>query len=299
MAKLTGGRCFSISYRLAPQHPFPAALLDVIIAYLSLVYPLPGSYHPPLPPSSIVIAGDSSGSCLSLALIQFIIAVRQIQGTNAPVVRFHGHEVVLAMPSGLALQSPLVDQTNSLPSWNSGGQFDVVQQTSPLMFPDYPTCPIWPSHPPRGDVYCETEMLSHPLVSPLAARTWAGAPPLWFALGEERMVDAAKLVAQNAAQQGVRVQWLEFEAMPHNWPMLFPTFWQSERCMQEWASVCLSFRQGDKIPDRAERVRTDGQSENQDLRQLIGLSMTEVESVMRLKQASLRPWTGRTPIEKL
>ncbi|MCJ1458431.1 hypothetical protein MMC28_008803 [Mycoblastus sanguinarius] len=195
LAKLTAGRCFSINYRLAPQHPFPAALLDVIIAYLSLIYPLPGAYHSPVSPSSVVTAGDSSGSCLSLALIQVIIAIRQIQATDAPLVRFHGREVILAMPSGLALQSPLVDQTNSLPSWNTNGRFDVVQQISPLMLPDYPTCPIWPSHPPRGDVYCETEMLSHPLVSPLVARTWAGAPPLWLALGEERMVDAAKVVA--------------------------------------------------------------------------------------------------------
>lgn len=38
-------------------------------------------------------------------------------------------------------------------------------------------------------------MLCNPLVFPLAARTWAGTPLLWLALGEERMVDAAKVVA--------------------------------------------------------------------------------------------------------
>ena len=95
------------------------------------------------------------------------------------------------------------------------------------------------------------------------------------------------------------MQWLEFEAMPHNWPMLFPMFWQSERCMQEWASACLSFWQRSKIRDRAEIVRMEGKSEHQDVRHLIGLSMTEVEISMRSKQASLRPWTGRIPIEKL
>ncbi|KAL9605966.1 MAG: hypothetical protein Q9179_000857 [Wetmoreana sp. 5 TL-2023] len=299
LAELTGGRCFSIHYRLAPQHPFPAALLDVIIAYLSLVHPPPGAYHSPVSPSSIVIAGDSSGACLGLALIQVIIAARQAQATDAPLVRFHGREVNLLMPSGLALQSPWIDQTDSLPSWTSNGRFDVVQEISPLLLPDYPTCPIWPSHPPRGNVYCETEMLSHPLVSPLVARSWTGAPPLWFALGEERMIDAAKVVAQNADQQGVVVQWLEFEAMPHNWPMLFPKFWQSARCMQEWASACSSFAQGNKLQSRAGRVRLDGQSELQGIRTLIRLSMAEVVDCMGSKQASLEPWTGRFPIEKL
>jgi acetyl esterase/lipase len=58
LAKLTGGKCFCVRYRLAPQHPFPAALLDALVAYLTLLHPPPGSYHAPVRPEHIVFSGD-------------------------------------------------------------------------------------------------------------------------------------------------------------------------------------------------------------------------------------------------
>lgn len=58
LAKLTGGRCYSVRYRLAPQEPFPAALLDAFIAYLTLLYPPPDAFHEPVAPEHIVLAGD-------------------------------------------------------------------------------------------------------------------------------------------------------------------------------------------------------------------------------------------------
>jgi len=58
LAKLTGGRCLSVKYRLAPQNPFPAALLDSLVAYFYLLYPPPGSFHEPVKPEDIVFAGD-------------------------------------------------------------------------------------------------------------------------------------------------------------------------------------------------------------------------------------------------
>jgi hypothetical protein len=58
LARLTGGRCYSVRYRLAPQHPFPAALLDALVAYFTLLYPPPGAYHKAVMPHHIVISGD-------------------------------------------------------------------------------------------------------------------------------------------------------------------------------------------------------------------------------------------------
>lgn len=58
LAKLTGGRCYSVRYRLAPQNPFPAAILDALLAYLTLLYPPPDAYHEPVRPEHIVFAGD-------------------------------------------------------------------------------------------------------------------------------------------------------------------------------------------------------------------------------------------------
>lgn len=58
LAKLTGGRCYSVRYRLAPQDPFPAALLDAFVSYLTLLYPPPGAFHEAVRPEHVVFAGD-------------------------------------------------------------------------------------------------------------------------------------------------------------------------------------------------------------------------------------------------
>jgi hypothetical protein len=61
LAKDCGGRVFSLRYRLAPQDPFPAALVDAVLAYKYLLYPPKGALHQPIDPTNIVIAGDSAG----------------------------------------------------------------------------------------------------------------------------------------------------------------------------------------------------------------------------------------------
>jgi acetyl esterase/lipase len=58
LAKITGGRCYSVRYRLAPQNAFPAALMDALMSYLGLLYPPPGAFHAPVPAENIVFAGD-------------------------------------------------------------------------------------------------------------------------------------------------------------------------------------------------------------------------------------------------
>ena len=58
LAKLTGGKVYSVRYRLAPQHPFPAALLDALVSYFALLYPPPGAHHEAVQPEHLVLAGD-------------------------------------------------------------------------------------------------------------------------------------------------------------------------------------------------------------------------------------------------
>lgn len=58
LCKRTGGRGYSVRYRLSPQGVFPAALLDAFISYLTLLYPPPDAFHEPVKPEHIVIAGD-------------------------------------------------------------------------------------------------------------------------------------------------------------------------------------------------------------------------------------------------
>ncbi|MCH8499837.1 MAG: alpha/beta hydrolase [Marinobacter sp.] len=88
LAKATGYQVFCIDYRLAPEHPFPAALDDAVAAYQAL---LAEGYAP----GSISIAGDSAGGGLTLAL-----ALR---------LRDEG----LPLPASLVALSPWVDISNS------------------------------------------------------------------------------------------------------------------------------------------------------------------------------------------
>ena len=67
----------TVRQRLAPQHPFHAALLYVFHAYMSLLTPPPGSPHHSVPASSIILAGDSFGACLALGLLFVFLALER------------------------------------------------------------------------------------------------------------------------------------------------------------------------------------------------------------------------------
>lgn len=107
----------AVNYRLAPQYPFPCALQDLLAACelsptlrckarhidpqhqdIFLIKPPESAAHRPVRPERIVVAGDSAGGGLSLALLQ--------------VIRDSG----LPMPAGGVLISPWCDFTHSFPS---------------------------------------------------------------------------------------------------------------------------------------------------------------------------------------
>ncbi|KAL9117315.1 MAG: hypothetical protein Q9187_006151 [Circinaria calcarea] len=295
LAQLTSGRCLIVQPRLAPQNPFPAALLDVLVAYLSLLYPPPGSHHAPVLPSHVVFAGDSSGAQLALSLILTILAAQQRQATSQVTLRFHKRTVELPLPAGIAIQSPSLDhQGDCLPSWYTNGAYDIFLHRLPTYEPGFPADEIWPTEPPRGNLYCETSMLCHPLVSPVAAKFWRGAPPIYVAVGStERVADAAKVVAQAAARQGVPVLWDEYEFMPHNWPMILTDYPQTVKCYEAWARACSSFVQGDRVRSAGTFTTFEGlRTRKLDVEHLTYLTDEEVGRLMRSRQGTIKPWTN-------
>lgn len=234
LAKHTGGRCASVRYRLAPQNPFPAALVDVFVAYLSLLSPPPGAVHTPVPAENIVFAGDSAGGTLCLTLLQLILQMHRTNGGKTPTVKFHDREVPVPVPAGLALLSPWVDLLRSLPSWTGNLRWDYLPAPSGDIASVFKPDDIWPTTPARGDLYCETSMLDHRLANPLSAKDWKGSPSVFICIGEECLADDGKVIARRLVEAGSAVEFQEFEAMPHVFPAVFGGMSGARLAMERW-----------------------------------------------------------------
>ena len=135
-------------------------------------------------------------------------ATTYCRGNRRPYsnVLFHGLEVPLPLPAGIATCSAWCDPCDALPSWQEGGENDILGILQPTLLPGYPTDDLWPSNPPREPLYCSAVTLDHELVSPTAVQDWNGAPLMRFACGSEDCgLDGNKIVASQAAECGVPV----------------------------------------------------------------------------------------------
>src|SRR5690606_37101084 len=103
LAHASGGRVLALDYRLAPEHPFPAALEDALRAYRALL-------ESGVPSHKIVIAGDSAGGGLTLSTL------------------FCLRDAGQPLPAGAALISPWVDVESSRPSMFENSRWDYVSR---------------------------------------------------------------------------------------------------------------------------------------------------------------------------
>ncbi|BGP44828.1 hypothetical protein JCM10450v2_000643 [Rhodotorula kratochvilovae] len=128
LARKTGGRVFSIDYRLSPQFPFPCALHDCLAAYLYLIQPPPEAKHRPVDPARLTICGDSAGGNLALSLLCLL------------------RDTGLPMPAGAMLISPWGDLTHSFPSVLQNTKTDIPP---PYGFSIFKPSTLWPPPPPE------------------------------------------------------------------------------------------------------------------------------------------------------
>jgi acetyl esterase/lipase len=181
LARATKTRVLAIDYRLAPEHPYPAALEDVLTAYRWLIKE--GS-----PPSQIIIAGDSAGGGLTLATL---VALRD---AGDP------------LPAGAVCISPWTDLALTGASIHSKAEADPMLSAEGLK--------------KYASYYARGHDLTTPLISPLYADL-RSLPPLLIQVGsDEILLDDAVRFADKARAAGVKVTLQVWDEMFHVFHML-------------------------------------------------------------------------------
>lgn len=176
LARAAGMRGLAINYRLAPEHPFPAAMEDATAAYEWLL-------GIGVEPSRIVVAGDSAGGGLALAAL---VALRD---TGKP------------LPAGAVCISPWTDLTLSGASVQSKAHLDCVLDPDSLEM--------------YARLYAGERDRTSPLISPLYADL-SDLPPLLMQVGtDEILLDDATRCAAKARQAGVSVSLEVWDEMFH------------------------------------------------------------------------------------
>lgn len=188
---LNGFRVFVPDYRLAPEHPFPAAIEDAVAAWRALRSRVAGP---------IVVAGDSAGGTLALALM---LALR---------------DAGEALPAGAALFSPATDMTGT------GGSVQGNRMRDAMFYPEV--------LPPLAAAYLAGADPRTPLASPLYADL-AGLPPLLLHVGEREILrDDSTRLAERARAAGVAAEVEVWPVVPHVWQFAHATVPEARRSLR-------------------------------------------------------------------
>lgn len=181
------------SYRLAPEHPFPAAAEDCLAAWNALI-------ESGVDPASVVLVGDSAGGALSLGLLG------QLRDAGR------------ALPACALLISPATDLASTGRSVIDNEQSDSMFCLSTVMLFRY-----W---------YLGSHNPTDPLASPFWG-DFTGFPPLMFQVsGAEVLLDNSVLVEAKARRQGVVTEISIWPGMAHDFT-LFDFLPESPKALKE------------------------------------------------------------------
>ena len=199
IASIAGCGALVVDYRLAPEHPFPAALDDAAGAYKWLIE---AGYDP----GKIVIAGDSAGGCLTAAVL---IALRD---SGQP------------MPAGAMMLSPAVDLAMT------GETMKTLAKVDPMIKKSWGDKCI--------NMYLRTTDPKNPVASPLYADL-RDLPPILIQVGtREILLDDARRFAERAREFGVDVELEVWDGMFHVWQYQCPITPESRDAVKNLGKFC-------------------------------------------------------------
>jgi monoterpene epsilon-lactone hydrolase len=194
LSRAAKARVLVIDYRLAPEHPFPAAVDDSVAAYRWML-------AQGLKPARIAVAGDSAGGGLTAATL---VAIR---------------EAKLPLPAAGALLSPWVDMEGIGESMTSKDSVDPMVHKDGLLG--------------MAKAYLGRQNPRSPLAAPLYADL-AGLPPLLIQVGtSETLLDDASRLAERAKKAGVNVTYEPWQNMIHVWQLFAPMLDEGQQAIEK------------------------------------------------------------------
>jgi acetyl esterase/lipase len=189
-----GARTLALAYRLAPEHPFPAALEDALTGYRFL---LAQGFRP----ENIVLAGESAGGGLAIATLV------SLRDGGAP------------LPACAWCSSPWVDLEMAGATMASKAAVDPLIQAPYLR--------------ELAAFYLDGQDPRLPMASPIHADL-RGLPPLLIQVGsDETLLDDAIRLAGVAASADVRTTLQVWPHMIHAWPLFHAQLTDGRRSLAE------------------------------------------------------------------